>query len=250
MKLAFIQTILGLAAASCPNNHEQHKWQKPGPADSRSPCTGLNTLANHGFLPRNGRDIDLPTLHSAVSSAFNYAPDTFDGFFHAAVEFNLSTTGNASTFHLEDLKQHDAIEFDGSLSRNDIHFGDNLHFNHPIWASVAADLNLYDSGACEEDKYITVEVAAKARANRVREAMRVNPAFNNSENAMTASPGTTALYLVTMWDAKMGAAPKAWVKSFFEDERIPYIEGYQKPRHRRNFTDIIEMTDRVVAVDV
>jgi hypothetical protein len=30
--------------------YESNKWIAPGPDDSRSPCPGLNTLANHGFL--------------------------------------------------------------------------------------------------------------------------------------------------------------------------------------------------------
>jgi len=63
--------------------------------------------------------------------------------------------------------------------------------------------------------YITVEVAAKARAARQIAAKKANPAFNASEAQLMGSPGTTALYLTTMWDEDAGAAPKAWVRSFF-----------------------------------
>ncbi|KAA8913359.1 Chloroperoxidase [Sphaerosporella brunnea] len=31
-----------------------HAWQAPGPNDKRGPCPALNSLANHGYLPRNG----------------------------------------------------------------------------------------------------------------------------------------------------------------------------------------------------
>ena len=31
-----------------------HAWQAPGPNDARGPCPGLNALANHGYLPRDG----------------------------------------------------------------------------------------------------------------------------------------------------------------------------------------------------
>ncbi|CAG8835038.1 22518_t:CDS:2, partial [Racocetra persica] len=34
-----------------------HEWQAPGPDDKRSPCPALNTLANHGYLPRGGENI-------------------------------------------------------------------------------------------------------------------------------------------------------------------------------------------------
>lgn len=172
-------------------------------------------MANHGFLPRSGKNIDLAAVRSGVSRAYNYAPTTFDGAFEQALAFNLTTTGNRSTFNLADLKKHDNIEFDGSLSRNDFYFGDDLNFDHAIWMTVADRLGLYEIGHSEMDKYVTVETAAKARAARVRDAMRVNPTFNASANEMSGSPGTTALYLTTLWDDKVGAAPKAWIRAFF-----------------------------------
>lgn len=33
-------------------NDKAHPYIKPGPTDLRGPCPGLNTLANHGYLPR------------------------------------------------------------------------------------------------------------------------------------------------------------------------------------------------------
>lgn len=29
-------------------------WQAPGSSDMRGPCPGLNAMANHGYIPRNG----------------------------------------------------------------------------------------------------------------------------------------------------------------------------------------------------
>lgn len=182
----------------------------------RSPCPGLNALANHGYLPRSGRDISLDTLRTAVAAAYHYVPTSFDTAFNDALSFNLSTTGNASTFHLADLALHDAIEFDGSLSRNDLLVsGDNLHFDPAVWATVARELHLYDTGPAREDRYVSVETAARARAVRVKEAKEANRAFNASSNQVSGSPGTTALYLVTLWDEEAGAAPKQWVRAFF-----------------------------------
>lgn len=130
--------------------------------------------------------------------------------------FNLSTTSHPSTtFNLDDLKKHDAIEFDGSLSRNDDFFGDDLTFNFGIWATVAERLGLYESRHSHADKFVSIETAAKARAARVEDAKRVNPTFNASQNQITGSPGTTALYLLTLWDDEAEAAPKDWVRPWF-----------------------------------
>src|SRR6266540_1252014 len=102
-------------------------------------------MANHGWLPRSGKNIDLAAVQFAVTGAYNYAPATFDSAFAQALSFNLTTTGNSSTFHLADLAKHDDIEFDGSLSRNDFYFGDNLHLDPAIWSTVAEKLGLYEA---------------------------------------------------------------------------------------------------------
>ncbi|KAK4234934.1 Chloroperoxidase [Achaetomium macrosporum] len=249
MKLSvFVEAgLLGLAAALRePKGHEYHR----NPRDSRSPCPGLNALANHGYLPRSGLNIDLETLRYAVVAGFNLERTTQDGAFNLAIAFNLSTSGNSSTFHLEDLRLHDAIEFDGSLSRNDFYLGDNLHFNPAIWHTVATNLGLYKTGPSKEDKYVTVEVAAKAAAARVKAAMAANKHFNASESQMQGSPGTTALYLTTLWDDDAGAVPKSWIRALFEEERIPFREGYNPTtRKQKTAQDLGDMFARVTAVD-
>jgi hypothetical protein len=221
-------------------------------------------MANHGWLPRSGKDIDLAALQHAVVGAYNYAPDSFDGAFEQALDLNVTTTGNRSTFHLSDLAKHDAVEFDGSLSRNDFYFGDTLHFDPAIWGTVAHNLGLNDK---KTGKYVTVETAAKARAARVRDAMRVNPTFNASANQMQGSPGTTALYLTTLWDDKADGAQKSWIKAFFrrfcnclrlcndadyptEDERLPYSEGYKVRDIQRGNSSIFAIFERILAVKV
>ncbi|KAF8602855.1 hypothetical protein BDV93DRAFT_607177 [Ceratobasidium sp. AG-I] len=42
-----------------------HAFQPPGPSDKRGPCPGLNALANHGYLPRNG----VTTLTQAAGAS-------------------------------------------------------------------------------------------------------------------------------------------------------------------------------------
>lgn len=37
-----------------PGNDPDHQFQAPGPTDVRGLCPTLNTLANHGYLSRDG----------------------------------------------------------------------------------------------------------------------------------------------------------------------------------------------------
>ncbi len=47
-------------------DESQYTYQPPGPDDSRSPCPALNALANHGYLPRDGKDISPDVLQSVL----------------------------------------------------------------------------------------------------------------------------------------------------------------------------------------
>lgn len=77
-------------------------------------------------------------------------------------------------------------EHDGSLSRNDLFFGDNHSFNKTIWSTVAAHFH---------DDTISIPVAARARQDRFDAARAINREFTPSN---ISSFGESALYLKAM----------------------------------------------------
>ncbi|KAL4891082.1 Chloroperoxidase [Aspergillus ambiguus] len=217
-----------------------HEFRAPGPFDSRSPCPGLNALANHGYLPRDGKNLDYEAINKAAQDAYNFVPGFFTEAVQMVFDFNISTTDRPNeTFHLFDLARHDTIEADGSLTRNDIYFGDDVHFDASVWAPVASDLGLNDYHY--SDRFVTIETAAKATRNRYSLAERVNPEYNASALQRATAYGTTALYLLTVWDDDNNAAPKPWVKALLGEDRIPYREGYKKAK-------IAKVNDRLMAM--
>ncbi|KAL9710723.1 hypothetical protein Ac2012v2_006259 [Leucoagaricus gongylophorus] len=50
---------------------ENHPYIQPGSSDSRSPCPALNTLANHGYIQRTGKDISFFELVNALRYVYN-----------------------------------------------------------------------------------------------------------------------------------------------------------------------------------
>lgn len=74
------------------------------------------------------------------------------------VSLNHSTTGDNSTFNLEDSNVHNLIEIDGSLSRNDLYFGETIYFNQTIWNQTASKFH---------GDVITLATAEESRAYRV-----------------------------------------------------------------------------------
>jgi hypothetical protein len=78
-------------------------WQAPVAGDVRSPCPGLNSLANHGFLNRNGKNNTIPQLIKGGAEGLNVGPDFMTvigavGLFSAPNPFGGS-------FDLDDLDQ-------------------------------------------------------------------------------------------------------------------------------------------------
>ncbi|KAF4503571.1 sterigmatocystin biosynthesis peroxidase stcC [Fusarium agapanthi] len=239
-------TFFAIVASALPDP-KGHEFRAAGPYDSRSPCPGLNALANHGYLPRDGANINYDMINHAAQAAYNFE----DGFYIDAVnmvfQLNISTSNRPSeTFHLRDLAQHDQIEVDGSLTRSDIFFGDDLHFDATVFDPVSRDLGL--DKISRKDKFVTIETAAKATKTRLDLAKRVNPEFNASVHQHQTEYGTTALYLLTVWDEQHKAAPKHWVKALLGEDRIAYREGYNKGKSVKTNKQVGAMTQAVRAV--
>ncbi|KAE9572349.1 putative sterigmatocystin biosynthesis peroxidase stcC [Colletotrichum fructicola] len=208
----FTAAVLGQDAA--------HQWQAAGANDLRSPCPLLNSLANHGYLPRTGRNISVDALIEGMHAGLNLRDDAKLFFrLQGNKALTASSTGDAQTFHLSDLITHDLIEHDASLSRADIHFGDNWSFNQTIFDETKsywpADL-------------ISISDAAKALVARQKTAKAVNPEFNLPLDGYTNSLGQTAMYLGLFGDYEDGNARTDWAVYFFENERLPFELGWAR----------------------
>lgn len=108
-------------------------YQQPGPDDGssfllcvtldgtnrlttqpvRGPCPGLNTLANHGLLPRSGKNITLTDLVSGMRQGVSQDETISVPLFGLAATTNPS--GDYTTFSLPDLGRHNILEHDASL---------------------------------------------------------------------------------------------------------------------------------------
>lgn len=67
----------------------------------------VNTLANHGYLPHDGVNISLADLITAFSDAINL--DEAATVLVGVKALETSTTGDSSTFNLDDLDTHGSM---------------------------------------------------------------------------------------------------------------------------------------------
>lgn len=73
----------------------------------------LNSLANHGFLPHNGKNITLDDLVKGLSDGVNMDPGLAAFLFDFALTTNPEP--NATVFSLDNLSRHNILEHDASL---------------------------------------------------------------------------------------------------------------------------------------
>lgn len=196
----------------------------------------LNTLANHGFLPHNGVNISMDDLVTALSESVNLAAEATELVGSKAL--STSTTGNASTFNLNDLDEHHVLEHDASLSRNDIYFGDNHSFNKTIWDQTATHF---------PNSTISFANAADARSTRITTAASENPVFNMTATEHENSYIESALYMGVFGNTTTGNAVTRWVQVMFTEERLPYLEGWTKSTEEITVDQVLHLVGELVA---
>ncbi|KAF9262646.1 Cloroperoxidase [Marasmius fiardii PR-910] len=194
----------------------QHQFQAPTATDSRGPCPGLNTLANHGFLPHNGKNITLPIVLQAALDGFNVHPELLI----TAAKAALFTSNLVDQFELQDIALHGNIEHDASLSREDHALGNNLVFNETIFSTLANS----NPGS---DFYNTTS-AAQVQKARLEQSRASNPSLRNTIKEIQVRTRESGLYLAVMGNPMTGIAPKQFVNIFFREERMPLAEGWKK----------------------
>ncbi|KAJ3755156.1 Peroxidase, family 2-domain-containing protein [Lentinula raphanica] len=215
---AFMISFL-VAAVRCESDIDwnAHQWQAPLPTDLRGPCPGLNTLANHGFLPRNGSNITIPIVLKAVNDGFNFESTNL---IRSGAKLGLFTTDAEDSFNLNDLALHGTLEHDVSLSRSDFALGDNIHFNETVFSTLANSNPGVD--------FYNVTSAAQVLEQRLAEDKILNPTLINTVKEFTVRIVESGFYLSVMGNVTTGVAPKNFVQIFFQQERLPLEEGWKR----------------------
>ncbi|KAJ7108780.1 Peroxidase, family 2-domain-containing protein [Mycena epipterygia] len=217
-----ITSVLFVAQASAWSDTHGNAFIPAKSTDSRSPCPGLNTLANHGYLPRNGLNFSIPQLMDAALQGFNL---DFNPILVAAKFGLLSGTdaGSMQTMDLGALALHNLIEHDASISRNDFGdgTGDNLHFNETTFSTLA--------NANPGKDYYDPTSAGQVQKARLAFSVATNPNVTNTAKEFKLRSRESALYLSIFGNPLTGVAPKEYVQIFFREERLPIAEGWKKP---------------------
>ncbi|KAH7107958.1 Chloroperoxidase [Auriculariales sp. MPI-PUGE-AT-0066] len=216
--LAFfaIAASLGLATAASHDLGLRTKWQVPTEADSRSPCPGINTLANHGILPRNGLGVTPDMLFQAFSKTFGYN----DFSSQALANLSLAFLHEDGTFELHDLAEHGKIEHDASLVHDDVLPGEK-------YASVATNVTKFELLKALSSDGVHFHEDDFALARHILERNLATPLTELEQGRANGEPG---LILLVFGKAKKDGSLYFDLPAFesvFKFNRFP--EGFTTP---------------------
>ncbi|TYZ62086.1 hypothetical protein PybrP1_006406 [[Pythium] brassicae (nom. inval.)] len=196
----------------------------------RSPCPGLNSLANHGYLPRNGQNITLAGLTNALVSVYNLGPEL------AAA---LANQVPVYPFNLDVLGTHNFVEHDASLVHSDAYFSREPN---EVNVTLVADFLAYANA----EKRIGIPEAGKARKNRVVTCLKENPQCDfGPTQARGAFLEAAALVGVMGGCRNNDTVSVAHARSFLLHERIP--ADYEKPESPFTIADLGTYSSRIAA---
>ncbi|KAH7141990.1 hypothetical protein EDB81DRAFT_723228 [Dactylonectria macrodidyma] len=244
------------------NVHGDHEFKPPNweAGDVRGLCPGLNTLANHNYLPRNG--VATWTQYvTAVAEVWGMSPDLSSILTTLGVviggnlvsvsqggwsKYMTGTLGGLLGTPRGLVGTHPLFEVDGSPTRGDLYdpVGDNNNMNMSYF------MDLYNLQKDAEDPNYSMEVLFEHNKNRWYQTIATNPFawFGPASGWLVrASPYSFTARLVANRSAEYpdeGRLDKEGLKSFFSvygpEDDMTYVVGHERiPEnlYRRHYTD-------------
>ncbi|KAI0532515.1 putative chloroperoxidase [Xylaria digitata] len=213
-------------------------YVKPKSTDSRSPCPMLNTLANHGYLPHDGRNITIQDFGKAIFESTNWNADF--GIFPATAAFGRL---GASSINLSDLNSTLGGEHPASLTRKDASAGDSNTIDTARVAQLLAD---------SRTSFLTIDSVAKTR-NRVDAVSKPPP----TAAELGVAQGEAALMLLLMRDTYVSLpvnennvttlrAPKDRTRVWLLEEKFPTAQGWKPAEEVVQVADLGPITNAIV----
>ncbi|THW11521.1 Cloroperoxidase [Aureobasidium pullulans] len=242
MKFTVAATTLSFALASAfPQKNAQvampddiHAWHPAGANDLRGPCPMMNTLANHGFIPRNGGNITKHNAVKGLADGLNFDAALASLMWDQAIIANPEP--NATFFTLEHLNQHNVLEHDASLSRMDAYYGNNRVFNPEAFAT---------STRYWTDETLTANMLANSKLARMVESRAFNPDYTFTANNEQFSLGEVAAPFIAFGNTTSVTVPRDLVLYFFEHERLPHELGWSKKNETMTLKDILNVVSSI-----
>lgn len=164
----------------------------------------MNTLANHGYLPHDGRNLTEETVVGALKNGINFDEALGKLMYQMAVPVNPEP--NATFFTLDQLNQHNVLEHDASLSRSDAFFGNNHVFNESIFEE---SIRYWSKDVLDANQL------AMSKVSRQVSSKAFNPEYTFTTTTEAFSLGELAAPIIVFGDHASSTVNKTLVEFFF-----------------------------------
>ncbi|ORE10666.1 Cloroperoxidase [Rhizopus microsporus var. microsporus] len=164
---------------------KKHPYERKE-TDLRSPCPMLNTLANHGFLPRDGRKMTPKELYEAMMLVGLHPSSSVAFLLFLYITYNppnpnrpfLSQFTPAPSIDFHRLTLSNLLEHDVSLSRHDLSLPPfNTTVPVPEYVERMVRLAKFNNTGTEHEDIFTRKNQYDARRLRWLETVRDNDAY-------------------------------------------------------------------------
>ncbi|CAA7268702.1 unnamed protein product [Cyclocybe aegerita] len=228
----------------CPVTGDSHDFCPPQEGDIRSVCPALNTMANHGYIARDGKNISAQDIVVGLKACYGLSNPL--AYFLSYVGFIILR--KFRRISLAEIGKHGAVEHDASLVHHDTPEGQE-------YAPIAIDPALVETfiadvrptakevqGSTEDgvEFLMNAEDVGRSRVRREKECRPVDAI--HAEIAR----GEMAIIL-GVWEKKTrtkAGIPVDWVQRWISEERLP--EGW-KPDHTENLLDVVKRAKSIKA---
>ena len=221
------------AAAQYISTSGAYAWKAPGAGDERGMCPGLNAMANHGYLPRNGR-ATITEFASGCQKVFGMGPDLalVLALYGAVVDGTLTSWSVGGTRHLGIGGSHNNYETDSSPLYADLNqFGNNeklvMNQFHELYKlQPNADTANYN-----------LEILRDFRKTRFQESIDKNPFFLYGVFSGMAVSQAAFTFVYRFMSNKSAENPegilnKDVLKSFYSiqgpEDDLKFVPGHER----------------------
>ncbi|KAH0578152.1 Aromatic peroxygenase [Termitomyces sp. J132] len=215
---------------TCPVLDEAHQWFPPREGDSRSPCPALNTMANHGYIARDGKNLGIWDIVSGLKACYNLSMPL--AMFLSIGGFILLRKFRNVDLH--EVGEHGRIEHDASLVHQDTPKGHKyapIAVDHVLVDSLLADAQTSNKYG---DKSILMDATCVARARIRREKQCPKLDVVHAEIAR----GEMGIFL-GVFETQVGkdvGVPVEWTHEWIGYERLP---KEWRPTHVQGLFDVV-----------
>ncbi|KAK7053593.1 Chloroperoxidase [Favolaschia claudopus] len=224
---------------SCPVTGQSHEYQAPTLGDIRSVCPAINTMANHGYIRRDGKNITPMAICRGLKAC--YGLSSFLAFFLTIGGWILIKKFSLTSIDLFELGLHNGVEHDASVVHKDCPPGDKdapTDIQPDLVNEFASEIvNAASASAgrklAEEEVVVTGHDIVRTRIRREK--------LSKPLSGMHAEIARGEMAIILgVWNQRVEGkegVPLPWMRRWLGEERLP--DGW-RPDHTHTLPQVVK----------